>query len=235
MNKRRNLILGPALGLALLAGAANAELLLSGNTAGVFQGSSSGNTVITNSPDGLAAAFRTGVPVSGSFQSGVVFTGQDFTNISNGDTFALGLITYYNGITLIGTSSASAPFDFFLNLSDPAMGPLLLTTISFGIDATVNSPSNMNPDQFTASFTQPAPVLIGGQWVKFTIDDLPTSTLVAENTIVELANVTVTYLNPVPEPATYGLIGAIGLMGLAGYRRFRAQRGGRTPLLPAAA
>lgn len=213
------------MGLVLAAGAAHA-LTLSGSTAGFFQGASSGNVVVTNTADGSFASFRDGVPIAGSFKSGVAFNGESFTSINNGDTFALGSITYYNGITRIGTSSGDALFDFYIHLNSPTMSTFLLTTITFGIDATINTPENVNPDVFTASFTQPPPVLIDGQWVKFTINDLPASTMVAENTIVELADVTVTFLNPVPEPATYGLMGALGLMGLAGYRRFRAQRAG---------
>jgi hypothetical protein len=223
MKNRLRLIVGSAIGLALAASAAHA-LTLSGSTAGFFEGSSSGATVVSNIPDGSIASFRTGTPV-GSFKSGVAFSGDVFANVNSGDTFALGSLTYYNGITLIGTSSATALFDFYINLNSPTVSSLLLTTVTFGIDATVNTPGNLIPDSFTASFTQPAPVLIDGQWVKFTINDLPASTLVAENTSVQLADVTVTFLNPVPEPATYGLMGAIGLMGLVGYRRFRAQRG----------
>lgn len=225
MKNRLRLIVGSAIGLALAAGAAQA-LTLSGSTAGFFEGTSSGNTTITNVPDGSFASFRTGVPV-GSFKSGVVFNSASFANLSNGDTFGLGVITYYNGITRIGTSSADALFDFYVNLNSPTVSSFLLTTVDFGIDATVNTPQNTNPDVFTSSFTQPAPVLIDGQWVKFTINDLPATTMVKENTFVKLAEVTVTFLNmsPVPEPATYGLIGALGLMGLVGYRRLRAQRG----------
>jgi len=221
------------MGLALAAGAH--ALTLSGSTAGFFEGVSSGNTTITNVPDGSFASFRTGKPVTGSFKSGVVFTGSDFTGITSGDTFALGAISYYNGITRIGTSSADALFDFYINLDSPTASTLLLTTVKFGIDATINTPGNLKPDLFTATFTQPAPVLIDGTWVKFTINDLPGSTVVKENTIVTLADVTVTFLNPVPEPATYGLMGALGLMGLAGYRRFRASRGGSTMAPMAAA
>ena len=228
MKNRLRLIVGSAIGLALAASVAHA-LTLSGSTAGYFQGVSSGATVVTNVSDGSFASFRTGVPaVPGTFKSGVVFNAQSFTGINSGDTFALGVIQYYNGITKIGTSSADALFDFYINIDSPTADTFLLTTVKFGIDATINNADNKNPDVFTASFSQPAPVLIDGTWVKFTINDLPASTKVTENTIVELAQVTVTFLNPVPEPATYGLMGALGLMGLAGYRRFRAQRGSST-------
>jgi len=220
------------MGLALAAGAQ--ALTLSGSTAGFFEGTSSGNTTITNT-DGSFASFRTGLPVDGSFKSGVTFTGKDFTGITSGDTFALGGIAYYNGITTRGTSSAEALFDFYINLDSPTVSTLWLTTVKFGIDATINTPGNLAPDLFTATFTQPAPVLIDGTWVKFTINDLPAATAVKEGSIVTLADVTVTFLNPVPEPATYGLMGALSLMGLAGYRRLRAQRGGSTMAPMAAA
>jgi len=223
MKNRMKVLLGAAFGLALFASTAPAALVLSGNTAGWFQGTSSGSTVITNSVDGSSASFRTGVPISGSFKSGVAFTSSSFANIQSGDSFAFGMVRYYNGRTHVGTSSDNAVFDFYLDLSDPAMSPIKLSTITFGIDATVND-GTLVPDMFTTSFTQPAPVHIGDRWVTFTINDLPGSTQVDESTWLDLANVTVTF-SPVPEPATYGLMGALALGGLVAYRRFRGGRG----------
>lgn len=228
MKPRIKLIIGSVLGLTLYGSVATAALILTGTTAGEFQGTSSGSTIISNSPDGQTASFRTGVPIGGSFKSGVLFEGQNFANINDGDVFSIGMFTYFNGITLIGTSSANAFFDLMIHLDNPVVDSLLLTTINFGIDATVNTPENTNPDQFTATFTQPAPVLIDGTWVTFTINGLPSFSMVAENTLIELANITVHFrdMSPVPEPGTYGLMGAAGLLGLAAYRRYRAQRGG---------
>ena len=99
MKHRIKLIVGSVLGLTLYASIASAALVLTGHTAGAFEGVSSGSTVISNSVDGMTASFRTGVPVSGSFKSGVLFDGQNFANINDGDVFSLGMFTYYNGIT----------------------------------------------------------------------------------------------------------------------------------------
>jgi hypothetical protein len=231
MKHKMKLIVGSILGLTLYGSVATAALVLTGRTAGSFQGVSSGFDVITNAPDGSTASFRTGVPVGGSFKSGVVFTGQNFAGVSDGDVFGLGMITYYNGITQRGTSSADTLFDFKLHLDNPVLDDFTLTTVKFGIDATANTPDNLVPDQFTAVFTQPAPILIDGTWVTFTINGLPDFTLVAENTLIRLADVTVHFqVSPVPEPATYGLFGAVGLLGLAAYRRFRGTSGGEPDL-----
>lgn len=234
MNKLLKLVGGSVFGLICLAGTAQAELVLSGMTQGFFQGVSNGNTVIENEADGSFASFRTGIPIPGSFQSGVVFDGQTFNNIVSGDTFSFGLVTYINGRTLVGTSSDTALLDFYIDLEDPALDPIFLTTVTFGIDATVNTQAGTNPDVFTASFIQPAPILIGGTLVTFRINDLQGIVNVAEDTYLQVADITVTYLTPVPEPGTYGLMGAVGLMSLGAYRRFRGKRSNGA-LTPAAA
>jgi hypothetical protein len=225
MKISRHLIASTTLFFASMTGTALADLRLTGTTGGFFQPSSNPNTTISNSPDGMTASFRTGVPVSGSFQSGVKFNGHEFSDVGSGDTFSLGMLTYYNGITQIGTSSGNALLDFYLNLDDPTVGLVHLTTIDFGIDATINTPPNLIPDAFTASFTQPPDVLINDQLVRFRINGLPTKTNLPENEWINLGSVTVTYLSPVPEPAAYGLVAALGLIGLIGYRRLRFLRG----------
>ncbi len=190
--------------------AMRAGTLLSGNTAAFFQPSANPNVTIANTTDGSNASFRTGVPVENSFKSGVVFNDGDFENIANGDTFSLGLLKYYNGLSRVGTSSGSSRLDLYLNFDDPAVGRVHLTTITFGIDATVNTHAHLTPDIFTASFQQPAPIWIDDQWVNFTIKGLPTSTAVAENTWTDLANLTVTVA--IPETSTFAALLGMGIL-----------------------
>jgi hypothetical protein len=97
----------------------------------------------------------------------------------------------------------------------------------------VNTPSGRNPEFFSATFTQPAPLVIGGQSMKFTIKKLAGQTSVRESTWIELADIVVTFFSPVPGPATYGLMEAMGLRGLGGYRRFRGGRHGGEVAAPA--
>jgi hypothetical protein len=188
-----------------------AGFLLSGNTAGFFQPVSGTNVTTTNSIDGLDASFRSGVPVDNSFRSGIKFNGHEFENVENGDTFSFGLFTYYNGLSRVGTSSATSLLDLYLNFDDPALGKVHLTTITFGIDATVNTAAHLSPDIFTANFLQPSPIWVGDELVKFTINGLSKSTLVAENTFTDLASITVTVL--IPEASTFTAILGIATLG----------------------
>lgn len=219
MSSKLTRLLTCAASLALFSTVANAALVLSGYTAGSFEGSSSGNTTITNSSDGRAASIRTGIPVGGSFQSGIYFTGINFANITDGDVFSIGMIRYENGINLLGTSSAAAAFDFRIHLNDPVVDTLPLTTFHFAINATHNEPG-LVPDQFSATFSQPSPVVIDGTRVTFIISDLMGSRWVPEDGVETLANVRVE-MTPVPELGTYGLMATLGLLALVGYRRMR--------------
>lgn len=187
-----------------------AGILLSGDAAAFFQPVSSPNLTIANTGDGLNASFRIGIPVENSFKSGVVFSGGDFENIGNGDAFSLGLLKYYNGLSRVGTSSGSSRLDLYLNFDDPGIGMVHLTTIAFAIDATVNAAGHLTPDIYTAIFQQPPPVWIDNQWVNFTINGLPKSTAVAENTWTDLANLTVTVV--IPETSTFAAMLGLGIL-----------------------
>ena len=202
----------------LVASTLHAGLLITGNTAGFFQAVSGSHITATNAPNGIDASFRTGIPWGKSFQSGVGFSGHDFENLESGDTFSLGSFTYYNGLSLIGTSSGSALFDFYLDFKDPAIGRVHLTTITFGIDPTVNRGASLPPDAVTTSFLQPPPIWLGDELVKFTINGLPASTLVAENSLTELGNISVTVL--IPESSTFAaIIGAAMFVATLWFRR----------------
>ena len=203
--------------LVFTAATTHAALMLSGSTAGFFQPVASPHVTITNNADGSLASFRTGVPVGNSFKSGVKFNGHEFENVGDGDTFSLGMLTYYNGISRLGTSSGTALLDLYLDFEDPAAGKVHLTTITFGIDATANTAAHLAPDAFTASFLQPSPIWLGDELVKFTINGLSQSTLVAENTWTDLASITVTVL--IPEASTYAAMLGIAAMGFTLLRR----------------
>jgi len=220
MKVTSKLIGGTVLGLACLAGTAQAALQLSGSTSGWFRDASS-NITITNADDGSSASLHSGAPIPGSFQSALTFESTTFAGLQDGDTFGFGMLAYGNGRTHLGTSSGTALFDFYLDLNDPDLAPFKLTTISFGIDATPNE-GGMVPDTFTASFAQPARRRIGDQLVTFTINDLLPATVVDEETWQPVGSVTVNF-TPVPEPGTYGLVASAGLLGVAAYRRFRGR------------
>jgi hypothetical protein len=175
-----------------------------------------------NSADG-DASFHTGKAVSNSFQSGVNFNSATFSNLSVGDELSLGMLTYYNGITTIGTSSGNAVLDLYLQLTDPESSRILLTAMTFGIDATTNTWGNLIPDNYTVSFTQPSEAWIGGEWIKFSITGFPPVTSLAENTWENIGSLTFTSTAgttmPVPEGGVTGLFLAMGLVTIMGCQR----------------
>ena len=203
------------------ASSSRGDLILSGNLVGIFQPSANPHTTISNSAEG-DASFRTGTPVLDSFQSGVDFNSEAFADIASGDALSLGMFTYYNGITKIGTSSASAVLDLYLELTDPQLSWVHLTTMTFGIDATTNTLGNLLADRYTVSYTQPSEMWIGNEWVNFSISGLPATTFLAENTWSNVGSLTFTAGTPAPvsENGMSGLFLALGLVALIGYSGF---------------
>jgi hypothetical protein len=209
-----------AVACAFVASPSIANPILSGSLVGIFQSNDNPNTWVVNSPNG-DASFRTGIAVSNSFQSGVNFNGEAFSDLASGAEISLGMFTYYNGITKIGTSSGNAVLDLYLELTNPESTRVLLATMTFGIDATTNSFGNLIADNYTVSFTQPSEAWIGGEWVKFSIGGLPAVTSLAENTSKNVGSLTFTEepASPVADSGATGLFLVFGLVTIMGCHR----------------
>jgi hypothetical protein len=219
-----------ALGLALTCTVANAQLLLSGQTTGSFDDLAEPNTTVTNAADGSWATFHTGIPVSGSTQSKIEFTGAAFSNVGSGDPIQVGLFKITNGMTAVGTGAQTASFNIGLVLTAPDVESVAISSILFHIDNTPNIGGGI-PDTFSLSFNQPAPIHIQNFLVQFHVHVDALDFQVAENTTTQKGDITV-FFTPVPEPATYAAWGAALLVGFVAYRRVR---GGLTlPNLPVA-
>lgn len=212
-----------ALGLALNASVAHAQLLLSGQTTGSFVDLAEANTTVTNAPDGSSASFHTGIPVMGSTQSKIDFTNVSFSNVGSGDPLQVGLFNITNGMTAIGSGAPTAKFNIGLQLVSPEVQTLAIATIMFHIDHTPNLPSGGIPDTFSVSFSQPAPIKIQNTLVQFHVNVDPADFQLAENATVQKGDITVSF-TPVPEPATYALWGSVLLIGFVAYRRIRGDR-----------
>nr|WP_044891828.1 choice-of-anchor K domain-containing protein [Opitutus terrae] len=216
-----------ALGLALTCSLAHAQLLLSGYTTGSFVDLSEPNTTVSNAGDGSWATFHTGIAATGSTQSKIEFSNTTFTDVASGDPIQVGLFEITNGMTLIGSGAPTAQFNLGLELTSPVMQSVALTQITFHVDHTPNLPGAI-PDTFSASFTQPTAMKIGDYLVQFHVNFDPAEFQVAENTMVQRGDITVSF-TPVPEPATYAAWGAALLVGLVGYRRLRARSAASLP------
>jgi hypothetical protein len=219
-----------AIGLALACSPAHAQLL-SGNTTGSFVDLGEANTTVVNASDGSSASFSTGIPAPGSSQSEISFTNASFIDVSSGDPIQVGLFVIHNGMTELGSGAETAQFNLGLDLTSPTMESFVLSTISFAIDHTPNTPGAV-PDTFSVAFTDPAPKHIGDWLVQFHIHFDPKDIVVAENATVQKGDVTVTF-SAVPEPSVYASTGALLLVGVAGFRRLRNARG--LPISAAAA
>lgn len=217
MNKISRIFLAGSVAVvgAFAASPSKANLILSGNLVGVFQSSGNQTTSVANSADGNAS-FRTGKAVANSFQSGVDYTSEAFSDLLSGEEKSLGMFTYYNGITKIGTSSGNAVLDLYLELNDPESSRILLTTMIFGIDATTNTFGSLIADNYTVSFTQPSDAWIGGELVNFSISGFPSITSVAENTWTNVGSLTFTSgtASPVAEGGFTGIFLVLGMVAM---------------------
>jgi hypothetical protein len=225
MYQRIRLISALACGLALAGGAAHAQLQLSGHTTGWFDDLAEANTSVTNSADHSHAVFQTGIASAGSTQSKIEFANASFSNVGSGEPIQVGLFDITNGKTLIGSGAPTARFHVGLHLTDPALQDMAVSTVTFHIDHTPNTPGAV-PDTFSVSFDQPPPVKIQNTLVQFHLNVEPAEFQIREDATVQKGDITVTF-TPVPEPSTYAACGAALLLGLIALRRFRGAKAGR--------
>jgi hypothetical protein len=168
---------------------------------GIFEPASGNDPhVVINQLVGGDAAFRTGVAVANSFRSGIAFSGTSLARLGQGETVSLGSLTYYNGITQVGSSSHHATLNLYLRPFSPAADWVYLATVDFGLDATLNRSGRDTADYFLARYTTPGRALIGDDWVPLTLSGLPSLVSVAENSKLNLGNLTVTAGSPIPIP-----------------------------------
>lgn len=196
--------------------------MISGSVIGVFEPNGLDYTSIINSPDG-DASFRTGVVAGKSFQSGVVFDSQAFTDLTEGETVSVGTFNYYNGVTQIGTSSHTAALDLYLKLNDPLSEWVHLSTLNFGIDATINTPEKLVADKFTVNYLQPVDIRVGDQWFSVSLSGLASSTTVAENTWLNAGSLRIQYSPAVAVGDGGGsvLLLGLGLLAVFAYANLR--------------
>lgn len=224
MNTKIRILFATALlGLTAIGGTARAELLLSGRTTGSFVDPGLEDTTVTNDPEGDSASFVTGEPFATPFATSLTFEGASFANIASGDPISIGILTIQNGSTLLGTTATEAVFNLGLDLDIPSLGLISLTQFVISIDTTPNSGSAI-PDVFGVSFAPPAPVVIPGYVLNFSIEFEPLDLVVSEGATLTKGDIFVTFspeITPIPEPSTYALAGAALLAVVVGVRRMK--------------
>lgn len=216
----------------LLATAAHAQLLLTGRVTGSFTDTAGPNDTVYNASDGSYSYFASGIPEhSSDKQTEIQFWQKSFTDQGPG-LVADNIFTVTNGRTLLHSTATAAHFSLWVDITSPESHSGQLTAIPFTIENTPNGadPNSVN-DNYTISASPISPFVIDGYRVQFTFDAPPSFTI-AENSSAQVGSLSVTF-TPVPEPATYGAIGAAVLLGLIGFRMINRRKA--TPIAAAAA
>lgn len=209
-----------ALGAVIMTPIAQAQLLLTGKVTGNFTDTPGPNTTIYNAPDGSSAWLKSGIPEHAwDKQTAIEFAQKDFTDIGPG-LVATDLFKVTNGRTLLFSTAKEAHFDLWLTLTSPVSHSTLLTPITFTIENTPNGPDPQSvDDNYTVAAAAIAPFKINDTLVQFTFV-APDSFSIKENADTYVGDLYVSFV-PVPEPSTYGMIGAALLAGVIGFRAMR--------------
>ena len=212
-------IMAVGAGLLLVSSLAQAQLITV-NTGGRFNNPSPGGQASDEfSPPantfGSVASFRTGVltdPVNHTLKTGATFQGiqagfeQSYTLGAAPVTFAVGNWILANGITNDGTTEDRINFDFQLNFVNLGLA-LVPAPFVITLDGAPGKPDNV----YTVTAPPGGSIVVGGNTYNYVFNLPFTSTTVVEDGVVT-SDFSITFTaastTPVPEPSTYGLIGA---------------------------
>jgi hypothetical protein len=222
MLSRRRLPYVSTLALAVTVSTAFAQLSPSGSTIGSFVDLADSNTVVTNREDLGWANFSTGIPLAGSAPSSIDFSSREFANVHSGDLIEVVLFGVGNGLLQPGSGAKRAVFNLGIQLTYPEVRTLPLAQITFALEHTLDSPG-LRPDFFSVSYTEEPPVKVGNYLLDFDVLFASTRLELAENESFHMGEIELRF-TPVPEPATYGLVGALALAAVAFFRHRSRRR-----------
>jgi hypothetical protein len=216
--KNRISLLTCAIAMSVMANIASAQLFMSGS----FALPAPANTVISNAPN--SDSFSTGIsqgPAPAAGRNAVRFnaiTGNAPVAFVPAAPISIGNVVYSNR-TNFGAQAFSTNYNLTLNFTGGIS--VVLNPIVFSLDTAVSG--GLGNDQFGAISGLFGQVTIAGDVYDYAISGL-SSVFVAEGTATSAPNAVFITFTPIPEPSTYGMIGAAALVGFAVYRRRRAAK-----------